>query len=157
MIPIYNKETVGSLVLSSQESSVVVIDFGGKGWYCLHLFHFFDLPKKFHPTLFLLNKSALNIYIYIYIYRKERECVMFKSQTWIYHIHSFIFFPSKMMHLIIKEITIQAKRDLSVLYMCSVCMRKDSYCGCWICINNLVARHLGAFNMCTVGMRKDSL
>lgn len=31
MIPIYNKETVGSLVLSSQESSVVVIDFGGKG------------------------------------------------------------------------------------------------------------------------------
>ena len=45
--------------------------------------------------------------------------------------HSFIFFfPSKMMHLIIKEITIQAKRDLSVLYMCFVCMRKDSYCGC---------------------------
>ena len=40
--------------------------------------------------------------------------------------------------------------------MCSVGMRKDSYCGCWICINNLVARHLGAFNMCTVGMRKDS-
>ena len=137
MIPIYNKETVGSLVLSSQESSVVVIDFGGKGWYCLHLFHFFDLPKKFHPTLFLLNKSALNIYIYIY--RKERECVMFKSQTWIYHIHSFIFFPSTMMRLTIKEITIQAKRTF-LYYMCSVGMRKDSYCGCWISINNLVVR-----------------
>ena len=116
---------------------------------------FFWFAKKVSPHLVFIKQICFE-YIYIYIYRKERECVMFKSQTWIYHIHSFIFFPSKMMHLIIKEITIQAKRDLSVLYMCSVCMRKDSYCGCWISINNLVARHLGAFNMCTVGMRKDS-